>query len=877
MSFKIEPAYQPQKYEDKIYEEWERSGLFTPQIDHSKKPFVISMPPPNATGVLHMGHAAMLAIEDIMVRHNRMKGAPTLWLPGTDSASIATQNKVEQLLAKKGKTKYDLGRKDFLKEVDKYVENSKSVIKNQIRKMGASCDWSREKYTMDADLTYAVEEVFLRMYKDGLIYRGDRIVNWCPRCESTLANDEVVYKEKADKLYWIKYGPFVLATTRPETKLGDTAVAVHPDDKRYEKMIGKKYQIPGVLGEFEITVVGDKEVDPKFGSGAVKVTPAHSFTDFEIAQRHKLPSKSIIDEKGKMKKNCGKYAGMTTTECRKAIVKDMEKMGLIEKIEDFNHSLSICYRCDTTIEPLISKQWFIDVNKPVIKDGQKKKSLKEKSIEVVKNKEIKIVPARFNKTYFNWMENLRDWCISRQIWFGHRIPIWYCKKCNHTAPSRNKPKKCPKCGAEEWKQDPDTLDTWFSSGLWTFSTLGWPKETEDLKYFHPTSVMETGYDIIFFWVARMIIMSNYAMKEIPFQTVYLHGLIRDKNGQKMSKSKPETCIDPLEMIKKYGTDAVRLSLTLGGGAGNDVSLYEEKIAGYRNFVNKIWNGARFTLMNTKEEDFQKEFSTKSINSIYDKWILTRLQELIKETDKSLDNYQFSEAGLRIYNFIWKQYCDWYLEISKGEDRNPQVLIFVLRTVLKLLHPFVPFVTEKLWEYLKIEEKQLIGESWPKQNKNLIFRKEAETVEKIQSIISEIRSIRAEMGIEAAKKIKVIIHVKTGGAGIEAHKDAILRLARLESLEVKEKGSKPQNAKAIFIKDVEIYIPLEGLINKEEELKKLQKELKEKEAFLKVIQNKLKNKGFTEKAPKELVEKEKARSQELELKIQKLKSEIKSLS
>ena len=561
----IPKAYDAKKYEDKIYKAWEKSGLFSPKIIKGKKPFVISMPPPNATGQLHLGHAIMLALEDIMIRYNRMQGTPSLWLPGTDHAAIATQNKVEKLLAEKGITRQDLGREKFLEEVRKFVKNSQGTIRNQIRKMGSSCDWTREKYTMDSDLSEAVSTVFKMMYEDVLIYRVDRIVNWCPRCSSTLADDEVEYKEENGKLYWLKYGPFTLATTRPETKLGDTAVAVHPKDKRYKDMIGKKYMIPGVLGEFEVTVVADEAVDPEFGSGAVKVTPAHSFTDFEIAQRHGIPVKKVINEEGRMMENCGKYACMTTTECRKAILNDMDKMGLLLKVEDYLHKLSVCYRCGTVVEPLTSKQWFIDVNKKIKRLNNK--SLKKKSLEVVKNGSIKIIPPRFDKIYFHWMENLRDWCISRQIWWGHRIPVWYCKKCgkefvggesvktttklkidNHT--------KCTKCGSNEFKQDPDTLDTWFSSGIWTFSTLGWPKKTEDYKYFHPTSVLETGYDILFFWVARMILMTTYATGQIPFENVYLHGLVRDKNGEKMSKSKPETCIDPLDMIEKYGTDAV---------------------------------------------------------------------------------------------------------------------------------------------------------------------------------------------------------------------------------------------------------------------------------------------------------------------------------
>ena len=875
MELEIEKAYEAKKYEDDIYEKWEKSGAFSPKVDPKKKPFTISMPPPNATGVLHLGHAVMLALQDIMIRHHRMLGESALWVPGTDHASIATQNKVEQLIAKDGKTKYDLGRKDFLKEVHEYVAKSQDTIRNQIRKMGSSCDWSRERYTLDSGLTNAVQEVFIRMHKDGLIYRGDRIVNWCPRCESTLSNDEVEYKNANDKLYWIKYGPFTLATTRPETKLGDTAVAVHPSDERYKDMIGKKYMIPGVLGEFEITVIADREVDPEFGSGAVKVTPAHSFTDFEMAKRNGIASKSIINEQGKMMDNCGKYAGMTTHECRKEIVKDMEKMGLIEKIEDYAHNLSICYRCDTPIEPLISKQWFIDVDKKVISHRGKKVSLKERSIQVIKENEIEILPSKFNKTYLNWMENLHDWCISRQIWFGHRIPVFYCQECGETIASKEKPKECTKCKSEKLKQDNDTLDTWFSSGLWTFSTLGWPEKTEDFKYFHPTSVMETGYDIIFFWVARMILMTTYTIGEIPFETVYLHGLIRDRNGNKMSKSRPETCIDPLEMIEKYGTDAVRLSLVIGSTPGNDMRMYEEKIAGYRNFVNKIWNAARFALMNVEEEDLKKEFEPEMINSLADKWITTELQKLIKEVDKDMEKFRFSEAGSRIYDFMWNQYCDWYLEISKGEDKNPAVLIYVLRSVLKLLHPFVPYVTEKLWENIG-KGSLLISEKWPTYKKELIFTKEAKEMEQIQEIITKIRSVRAELKVEGGKKIHAIIYAGKSVKKFEEKREAIMRLARLEELEIKEKGGKIEGAKAFFVKDVEIYLPLKEMLDTKKEATRLKMEIENKEKFIKSLEGKLNNKGYTQNAPKEVVEKDTERLNDEKKNLEKLKSEMEQL-
>lgn len=875
MENQIEKAYEAKKYEDKIYKKWEDSGVFTPKIDKSKKPFVISMPPPNATGVLHLGHAVMLAIEDILIRKHRMMGESALWVPGTDHASIATQNKVEQLLAQKNLDRHKLGREKFLEEVKKYVANSQNIIRNQIRKMGSSCDWTRERYTLDEGLTNAVQEVFIRMYNDGLIYRGNRIVNWCPRCESTLADDEVEYKELKEKLYWIKYGPFILATSRPETKLGDTAVAVHPKDKRYKKWIGKKIMIPGVLGEFEVTVVADEAVDPKFGTGIIKVTPAHSFADFEIAQRHKLPVKSVIDQKGKMMENCGKYAGMTTTECRKEILKDMEKMGLVEKIEEYNHNLSVCYRCGTPIEPLVSRQWFINVDKPIIKEGNKKKTIKEKAVEVVKEGKIQIVPTKFKKIYSHWMENLHDWCISRQIWFGHRIPVWYCKKCDNQLAAKTKPKTaCSKCKNNHWTQDPDTLDTWFSSGLWTFSTLGWPEKTKDFEYFHPTSVMETGYDILFFWVARMIIMTTYTLGEIPFETVYLHGLIRDKSGKKMSKSAGNG-IDPLEMIEKYGTDAVRLSLVIGSTPGNDMRIYEEKIAGYRNFINKIWNSARFALMNVSEKDKKIKFTKKHIKSVADKWIITELQKLIKEVDKDFENFRLSDAGTKIYDFIWSKYCDWYLEISKGENKNPAVLLFVLKEFLKLLHPFVPFVSEKIWEFLE-KKDMLIAENWPTFDKELIFTKEAKGMELIHELINKIRSLRSEFKVEPSKKINAIIYAGDQKVLLDSNLEVIKRMALLGSLEIKKSGQKIPESKIICIKEIEVYLPLKDMIDTEKELNRVSKEITQKERFIKSLRSKLNNQGFIKNAPKEVIEKEKERLSEEENTLKKLKDFQKSL-
>lgn len=875
MEENIESAYEAKKYEDKIYAKWEASGVFSPIIDKNKKPFVISMPPPNATGTLHLGHAVMLAIEDIMIRHHRMLGDPTLWIPGTDHAAIATQNKVEQiLLEEKNLTRHDLGREKFLHEVREYVKDSQSTIRNQIRKMGSSCDWTRERYTLDQGLNDAVEEVFIRMYNDGLIYRGNRIVNWCPRCASTLADDEVDYKEINATLYYFKYGPFVVATSRPETKLGDTGVAVHPDDKRYKKYIGETMDV--FFGDHKITVkvIGDKDVDPKFGSGALGVTPAHSFIDYEMAQKHNLEIKQVINEEGKMTKVAGKYAGQKVKEARENFANELRDLGLMEKEEPYTQNLSVCYRCKHPVEPLMSKQWFVDVDKAVINHGGKKKSIKERSIEVVKDGDIKIVPSRFNKIYFNWMENLHDWCISRQIWWGHRIPVWYCKECDNIVAGKTKPGACNACKKTEWKQDPDTLDTWFSSGLWTFSTLGWPEETDEFKYFHPTSVLETGYDIIFFWVARMIIMSTYAVGEIPFETVYLHGLIRDKDGKKMSKSLGNG-IDPLEMIEKYGTDAVRLSLVIGNTPGNDMRLYEEKISGYRNFVNKIWNATRFALMNVDKEDLKKEFEQGMIKTFADKWVLTKLQNLILEVDKDMKNYRLSDAGTKIYNFFWSMFCDWYLEVSKGEYKNPAVLAHVLKTSLKLLHPFTPFVTEKLWEFID-KDTQLISESWPKADKKLIFTEEEKAMELIHDIITKIRSTRSELNVQPAKLIHAIIYGGKFAKVIESKREALMRMARLESLNILEKGPKIANSKVLLIEEIEVHLPLKDLIDPEKELKRIEKEIENKEQFIKSLDSKLSNKGFVDNAPKDLLEEQRERLNGEKENLKKLKKQKREL-
>jgi len=749
----MDKAYDHRAFEDEIYKKWEESGVFTPKIEKGKAPFVISMPPPNVTGKLHIGHALGTTLQDIMIRYHRMKGDASLFLPGVDHAGIATQNVVERQLSKEGLRRHDLGREKFVERVWKWKEEYGSTITGQIRKIGASCDWTRERFTLDEGLTLAVKEAFVDFYEKGLIYRGLRTVNWCPRCQTAIADDEVEYKKELGKFYFIKYGPFKLATARPETKLGDTAVAVHPSDKRYKDMVGKKYMIPGVLGKFEIVVVADNAVDPKFGTGAVKVTPAHSLVDYEIAQRHNVALKQVIDENGRMMANAGKYAGMKTKEAREAIVEDMQKMGLIDKIEEnYEHNVAVCYRCSGQIEPIPSKQWFV-----------KMKPLAEKAKKAVESGEIKIMPKRFEKVYFHWMDNIRDWCISRQLWWGHRLPVYYRKQERKSKMENdgsdiyvgvNPPKD-----AENWVQDEDVLDTWFSSGLWPFSTLGWPnlachrepegrgdlkiassqasrndtKGISDFDYFFPTSVLETGYDILFFWVARMIMMSLELTGKIPFDSVYLHGLIRDEKNRKMSKSLGNI-IDPLDVIEKYGADALRFSLVVGSTPGQDLALGESKIRGYRNFSNKVWNISRFVITNFENTEYPPAPRLRGAGKIQDLNVkfskqdqadLERLDEVVKKVSKMIEEFKFSQAGELLYDYTWHEFADKIIEQEKerlgGEDEKEQEasvlkLTKILTTVLKMLHPYMPYVTEAAWSELPQEikdSKLLISSSWPK--------------------------------------------------------------------------------------------------------------------------------------------------------------------
>lgn len=857
--------------EDAIYKTWEDSGFFNPDNlpGQRNEAFSISMPPPNATGVLHTGHAVMLAIQDIITRYQRMAGKKTLWLPGTDHAAIATQTKVEKLVyEKEQKTRHDLGRDAFLEKVRAFVADSQDTIRKQVRKMGSSCDWSRERYTLDEGLTQAVNEAFVRMYADELIYRGYRIVNWCPRCKSTLADDEVEYKEEHTKFYYFKYGPVVIGTARPETKFGDKVIIVHPDDPRFKEMVGKEFDVEWILGPIKAKVIADPVADMSMGSGAMTITPAHSFVDFELAQKYNLPIEKIIDENGTITNAGGEgFAGLSVKEARKKVVEVLQAKGLIESIdENYRHNLSVCYRCGTPIEPLPSRQWFLDVNKKVA--NLNNKSIKECSVEVVRNGEIKIIPERFEKTYYHWMENLRDWCISRQIWFGHRIPVWY-KKDDHeqihvgvTPPDTT-----------NWEQDPDTLDTWFSSGLWTFSTLGWPKQTNELKTFHPTGLMETGYDILFFWVARMIIMSTYLMQQVPFKTVYLHGLVRDEQGRKMSKSLGNI-IDPLDVIAKYGADALRLSLVIGTTPGNDMNLGDSKISGYRNFVTKLWNISRYVLMTVEQPRIitkQPEPKTDA-----DRWILAELNTLINTATNGLEKYTLSAVGEKIYEFTWSQFAGWYLEIAKIEKDKDDLLLYILQTVLRLWHPFCPFVTEQLWKELGSNELLMVQE-WPTNTKiKNTDTASHERIAQMQAVIGTIRNLKNEYKISDDAAVVTIVGT-TSDLNTSGITDFAQHITSLSRSAITFDTQKPTaRAVSAIASSFEVYMALTDNFDTASEITRLQKERTSIEKYISGVSAKLNNQQFVANAPAEIVSGEKQKLAEANDKLEKIQRQLKDL-
>lgn len=850
----MQKVYNPKEVEDRLYKMWLDKKYFHAKIDYSKKPFTIVIPPPNITGQLHMGHALNNTIQDILIRFKRMQGYCTLWLPGTDHASIATEAKIVEKMKEEGLTKEMIGREKFLERAWEWKRVYGGRIIEQLKKLGASCDWDRERFTMDEGLSNAVKEVFVRLYEKGLIYKGERMINWCPTCHTTISDAEVEYEEKKGKLYYIKYPAkdnsyhVVVATTRPETMLGDTAVAVNPNDQRYKHLIGKTVVLP--LVNREIPIIADDYVDMEFGTGVVKITPAHDPNDFEIGQRHNLPMVQVIDTKGYMNENAGKYAGQERYEARKNIVKDLKELGLLVKEEDYTHNVGHCYRCSTVIEPLVSKQWFV-----------KMKPLAEPAIRVVKEGKIKFIPERFEKIYFNWMENIKDWCISRQLWWGHRIPAYYCRDCENMMVSREEVKVCSKCGSFNVYQDEDTLDTWFSSALWPFSTLGWPEETEDLKYFYPTDVLVTAYDIIFFWVARMIFSGLEHMGKEPFKYVLIHGIVRDAQGRKMSKSLGNG-IDPLEVIEKYGADALRFTLITGISPGNDTRFHMEKVEANRNFANKIWNAARFVLMNLDIDTSFKPDESKF--TFTERWILSRLDTLIREVTENLEKFEIGIAAQKLYDFIWDEFCDWYIEMSKPTLYNKEasnnkevqyVLLTVLTDILKLLHPFMPFVTEEIYLNLPHVEESLVIATWPKP-RGYQFTEDIQMVEKLIELIRSLRNLRLERNIKPDIKPKV--YIKTDDLSMANQLSLweiyVKRLANFDQVIISNEV--PEDSVALVLSWGVAYVKLKEIVDVQAELKRL---LDEKERLLKEVvrsEKLLSNQNFLQKAPEKVVNEEK---------------------
>ena len=849
----LSKTYEPSQVEGQIYQMWMDNDCFKANPDPDKKPYSIVMPPPNVTGQLHMGHALDSTLQDILTRYKRMEGYSALWLPGTDHAGIATQIKVEEeLRVKEGKTRYDLGREKFLERVWAWKEKYGSRIVEQQRKLGVSCDWSRSRFTMDEGCSRAVREAFCEMYDKGLIYKGSRIINWCPHCLTALSDAEVEYVDKPGHLWYIRYplsdgsGDIVVATTRPETMMGDTGVAVNPNDEKFQHLIGKTCILP--IMNREIPIVGDEYCEIGFGTGAVKMTPAHDPNDFEVGLRHNLDVIRVIADNGTINENGGKYNGMDRYECRKALVKDLEEQGYLVKTEPYSHNVGTCYRCHNDVEPLISAQWFV-----------KMKPLAEEAIRVVKDGTIKFVPERFSKTYLNWMENVHDWCISRQLWWGHQIPAWYCDECGHINVSREDPTKCEKCGCTHLTRDEDVLDTWFSSGLWPFSTLGWPDlDSEDLKYWYPTTDMVTGYDIIFFWVARMVVSGMEQMKKEPFKTVFIHGLVRDDKGRKMSKSLGNG-IDPLEMAEKYGADALRFNLITGNSPGNDMRFYVEKCEAMRNFANKIWNASRYVLMNlTVEENGLPDAADLEIE---DKWVLSKLNTLIKEVTENMDAYELGVASAKVYDFIWDTYCDWYIELTKarlyGEDEKSKlaaqkVLVYVLDQFLRLLHPFMPFITEEIWQAIPHEGRSLMLADWPKYDENLNFSVEAAHMESVMNAIRSIRNRRAEMNVPPSKKSTLYV-VSDKGEIFRQGTGFICRLAYADQVIICDSDPEGhENMVCVVTNDAKLYIPLEELIDFEKELARIEKEKANCLKQIAMFEGKLSNEAFVSRAPEKVV-------------------------
>ena len=863
MAKDLAKQYDPKDVEDRIYKFWLDGKYFHAKCDPDKKPYTIVIPPPNITGQLHMGHALDNTLQDILIRYRRMQGYDALWLPGTDHASIATEAKIVEAMRKEGITKENIGREGFLKRAWEWKEKFGGRIIEQLKKMGSSCDWDRERFTMDEGCSKAVKEVFVNLYNKGLIYRGERIVNWCPHCLTSISDAEVEYEDQAGHFWHLRYpfkdgsGYLELATTRPETMLGDTAVAVNPNDERYKDIVGKTLILPIV--HREIPVIADDYVEMDFGTGCVKITPAHDPNDFEVGLRHNLEVIDTFTDDAHIKPEWGKYAGMDRMEARKAIVEDLEKEGAIVKIEDYSHNVGVCYRCHSSIEPKVSKQWFV-----------KMEPLAKPAIDCVKNGEVKFVPERFDKTYYHWMENIKDWCISRQLWWGHRIPAWYCDDCGEVVVSKETPTVCPKCGCTHLTQDPDTLDTWFSSALWPFSTLGWPDKTPELAHYFPTSTLVTGYDIIFFWVARMIFSSVENMHERPFDTVFIHGIVRDAQGRKMSKSLGNG-IDPLIVIDEYGADALRFTLATGNSPGNDMRFSDEKVGASRNFANKLWNAARFILMNLGEDEKAPHIPDEL--ALEDKWILSLFNKLTKEVTDNLDKFELGIAVQKLYDFIWDVFCDWYIEISKirlnsGDEKAAQtardMLVYIMSNTLKLLHPFMPFITEEIWQTLPHEGESIMISEWPVYKDEYDFSVEEQEMDRIMEAVRAIRNRRAEMNVPPSKKAKYYIAT--------AHKDTFEKagifMQRLASCSEAEIGDSFEidDAVCIVTTDAKIYIPLGELVDFEKEIARLNKEKEKVLKDLEFIDKKLNNENFVAKAPKAVVDGQREAAQKLRDKI-----------
>ena len=873
---KLEDKFNPKNFEEEIYKRWEEKEYFKPSEDKTKKPYTIVIPPPNITGKLHMGHALDETLQDILIRYKRMEGYNCLWLPGTDHAAIATEVKIVEKLKQQGIEKKNLTREQFLEKAWEWKKEYGGTILNQLKKLGCSCDWSRERFTMDEGLSNAVKYVFIKLYEKGLIYKGKSMINWCPSCNTSISDAEVEFEEEPTHLWHIRYKVkdedkyLIVATTRPETMLGDTGVAVHPEDERYKDLVGKKVILP--IMNKEIPIVADDFVEKEFGTGAVKLTPAHDPNDYAASQRHNLEIIEVFDENWKMGNLVPEYKGLDIYEARKRIVEKLQEIGALVKIEDYTHNVGKCYRCHHTIEPKISEQWFV-----------KMKPLAEPAIKAVKDGKTRFIPERFDKIYYNWMDNIQDWCISRQLWWGHRIPAYYCTKCNNIMVTESIPHKCEKCGNTEFTQDEDTLDTWFSSALWPFSTLGWPEQTEDLKYFYPTSTLVTGYDIIFFWVARMIFSAIEHTGEVPFKDVFIHGIVRDSLGRKMSKSLGNG-IDPLEIIEKYGTDALRFSLVLGISPGNDIRYMPEKLESAANFANKLWNASKFVLGNLEEIDYD---AMPQKLCYEDKWILSKLNKLIKETTINLNNYDLGVWTQKVYDFIWGEFCDWYIEMVKPrlydkENKTREAAQYTLNKVLgdslKLLHPIMPFITEEIYTKLYNNDESIMISSWPQYSEEFNFAKEEKQIEKIKQIIIGIRNIRTNMNVHPAKKSTLIFVTENDKEMIINSQEFIKKLGFADKIIVQgNKNNIPQNAMSVLSEELEVYLPFDELVDIEEEKKRLQGEKQKLEAEVERASKMLSNPGFVNKAPENKIKEEKEKLERYKQMLENVEERLSKLA